>query len=121
MATTITTTTTTITTTTDTLQKHQIIGDILAPGTKIPYNLQIKWPSATLCKPGQAIHRDATQPCPEVWVDPPVRFLFGHIGDDADGASLARESREGRHIRLVNGGPGAYASETSDPSDLLHP
>lgn len=102
MATTITTTTTS---TTDTLQEHKIIGDILAPGTKIPYNLKIKWPSETLWKPGQAIHRDATQPCPEVWVDPPVRFLFGHIGDDADGASLAREPGESRHIRLVNGRP----------------
>lgn len=57
---------------TSALQVERIIGDVLAPETKVPYNLKVRWPNATLERPGQMIDRDATQPKPAVFIDPPV-------------------------------------------------
>jgi hypothetical protein len=54
------------------LEAETIIPDILKPGTKVLHNLKVVWPNATLEKPGQMIERDATQPKPVVYVDPPV-------------------------------------------------
>ncbi|GAD92937.1 hypothetical protein MGG_14045 [Paecilomyces variotii No. 5] len=51
-------------------EKENIIPDILPPGTKIPRNLRVVWPNATLEEPGQMIERDATQPQPTLFVKP---------------------------------------------------
>jgi hypothetical protein len=55
------------------LQAESIIPDILAAGTIVPRNLRVEFPNARLEKPGQMIDREATQPKPSVFVDPPVR------------------------------------------------
>lgn len=57
------------------LEKESIIPDILPLGTKVPRNLKVVFPNATLEEPGQMIERDATQPQPTLFVEPSVSFL----------------------------------------------
>ena len=59
--------------TTQALREHKIIPDILPEGTDLSYDLNVKFPNATLDVPGKELGREETQPEPKLYLDPVVR------------------------------------------------
>lgn len=57
------------------LKEHKVIPDVLPEGTKLSYDLNVRFPNATLNEPGQELGREETQPEPKVYLDPAVCTL----------------------------------------------
>lgn len=54
------------------LVEHKVITDVLAGDLDLSYDLQVKWPQATLNEAGEELGREETQPEPELSLSPVV-------------------------------------------------
>jgi phosphatidylethanolamine-binding protein len=55
-----------------TLVESRIFPDVLPESITLSYDLVVKWPDVTLDAPGKELDREATQPEPKVYLNPPV-------------------------------------------------
>jgi hypothetical protein len=51
---------------------HRVITDVLPGNLDLSYDLTIKWPNATLEKPGEEMGREDTQSVPSLYLHPTV-------------------------------------------------
>jgi len=58
------------------LVEHKVITDVLPGNLDLSYDLTVKWPNATLEKPGEELGREDTQPEPTLHLIPTVRMVL---------------------------------------------
>ncbi|KAF1945287.1 PEBP-like protein [Clathrospora elynae] len=51
--------------------EHKVIPDVFPNIVNLPYDLTVKWPTATLDTPGKELDREDTQEEPKVFITPP--------------------------------------------------
>jgi hypothetical protein len=56
--------------------EHKVITDVIPGNIELSYDLTVRWPDATLDKPGVELDREKTQPEPTLYLNPAVRQAY---------------------------------------------
>lgn len=58
------------------LKDYNVVPDVLLDGSKLSYDMKIKWPNAVLDTLGKELDREDTQPEPLIYLDPTVLTFY---------------------------------------------